>query len=355
MINSDYIAEFLRNKMNNMQIRQLRKPNLEDIIKNILVLIILISIPFRVLSQPCSSSDIYFETQAQIDNFSTIYPNCTEILGCVSIYGNDITNLHGLSAVTSIRGSLDILINPSLKSLAGLDNLKTVGGTLRIFTHVKNLTGLNQLKSIGGYLKINSPELTNLEGMNNLDSIGWYLEISESLLTNLHGLESVTSIGELIQIEFNKHLKSLIGLDNVNAGTLSSLYIYQNDSLSFCATKTICDFIASHSGSVDFSDNAMGCNSRAEVDSACTKLSVENFYKEIRISTYPNPVIYQIIIENPANQTFTISIVNLTGQELIILRISEPRTQIDIHDLPGGLYFIRLTDEKTIKVGKFIK
>ena len=87
----------------------------------------------------CLSEGIIFTTQEQIDNFQTNYPGCTEIEGDVTIYGDDITNLNGLSVLTSIGG--DFLIghygypyngNPLLTSLAGLDNLETIGGSLWI-------------------------------------------------------------------------------------------------------------------------------------------------------------------------------------------------------------------------------
>lgn len=61
--------------------------------------------------QPCSTclpEGIGFGTQAQIDNFQTNYPNCTVILGNVTIYGNDIANLNGLSILTSIGGIFQI-------------------------------------------------------------------------------------------------------------------------------------------------------------------------------------------------------------------------------------------------------
>lgn len=53
-------------------------------------------------SQPCLPEGITFNTQEQIDNFQINYPNCTEIEGGVLIEGTDITNLNGLSVITSI-------------------------------------------------------------------------------------------------------------------------------------------------------------------------------------------------------------------------------------------------------------
>ena len=57
---------------------------------------------------PCLKEEIIFYFQEQIDSFQTNYPNCTEIEGDVIINGLDITNLNGLSALTSIGGNLEI-------------------------------------------------------------------------------------------------------------------------------------------------------------------------------------------------------------------------------------------------------
>jgi len=61
---------------------------------------------FFLNAQPCLPAGITFSSQQQIDNFQTNYPNCTEIGGDMIIEGNDITNLDGLSVLTTIGGFL---------------------------------------------------------------------------------------------------------------------------------------------------------------------------------------------------------------------------------------------------------
>ena len=73
-------------------------------------------------SQSCLPERITFTIQAQIDNFQTNYPNCTEIEGVVTISGNDITNLNGLC------------LRPTLTYLRGF----------KYFTHRDNLNIINQ-------------------------------------------------------------------------------------------------------------------------------------------------------------------------------------------------------------------
>jgi hypothetical protein len=80
-------------------------------------------------------ADVYFSNQAEIDNFQDRYPNLTDIDGNVIICdGNtaEITNLNGLSLLTSIGGNLEISNNKALITLSGLHNLASIGGNLII-------------------------------------------------------------------------------------------------------------------------------------------------------------------------------------------------------------------------------
>ena len=78
-----------------------------------LIIVLALFVQFTVSSQSCLPDWNTFSTQEQIDNFQSNYPNCTEIEGYVEIRGDDITNLNGLSVVTSIGGELMILNNDS--------------------------------------------------------------------------------------------------------------------------------------------------------------------------------------------------------------------------------------------------
>jgi hypothetical protein len=74
------------------------------------------------------------------------------------------------------------------------------------------------------------------------------------------------------------------------------------------------------------------------------------------LTIYPNPSTDKITIETSASLTLSkLSILNLYGEELIIGQITESKTQIDINTLPCGIYFVRLSNENIIEVGKIIK
>ena len=199
-------------------------------------------------TQPCLPEGISIHTQEEIDNFQINYPNCTEIEGFVSIGGEGITNLNGLSMLNSIGGHLIISVT-SLLNMTGLENLNYVGGDLRF--------GSND-------------SLTSFTGLGNLTSINGSLRITKSHgLLNLSGLENLTSINGRINIDMNYGLINLSGLDNINAGSITDLRIVNNTSLTNCEVQSICDYLISPNGVVEIYRNAQGCDSPPDIANAC--------------------------------------------------------------------------------------
>ena len=227
-----------------------------------LIIFILIFLQITALSQtclPCLPEGITFSTQSQIDSFQINNPGCTEIEGYVIIYGNDITNLNGLNVLTSIGGNFIIGNdnypyngNPLLTILAGLDNLASIGGNLKIQCNpaLTSLAGLENLTDIEGDLSIGSPSrgwendnlsLSSLSGLDNVTTIGGNLVFFRNLLlTSLIGLGNLTAIeGSLIigglssgstGYEYSTCLTCFTGLDNLSS-IGGNIEIIENDSL----------------------------------------------------------------------------------------------------------------------------
>ena len=81
-----------------------------------------------------------------------------------------------------------------------------------------------------------------------------------------------------------------------------------------------------------------------------------NEQQESRLSLYPNPVTDKITVETSSTPTQSqLSIMNVNGQELITQHISERKTVIDISTLPSGVYFMQVTNDRTVEMGKFVK
>ena len=177
----------------------------------------------------CLPEGITFTTQSQIDSFQVNYPGCMEIEGDVTILGEDIINVIGLSVVTSIGGDLTIgggtswnghyIGNPLLTGLTGLSDLTFIGRSLYILGNqlLTSLTGLENLTSIGSSLSIISSGLINLAGLEGLNNIPGDLMIEYNSLTSLNGLESLNTIGTNLYINQNHSIISLEGLDGLTS------------------------------------------------------------------------------------------------------------------------------------------
>ncbi|MFN0034446.1 MAG: hypothetical protein ACKVUS_05215, partial [Saprospiraceae bacterium] len=227
-----------------------------------------------LIAQNCLPGGITFTTQAEVDAFPTNYPGCTNIEGNVTINDGDnnafITNLNGLSNVTSIGGNLEVFSGcDGLINLNGLNNLTTVGGRLNIYDcdGLISLNGLNNLTSIGGRMDIHASDaLVNLAGLDNLLSVGGICQVhSNDAQTSMDGLGSLASVGGDFDIYDNPLLTNLDGLESLTT-IGDGLAIFLNPLLSVCNAQGICDYLANPANPASIHDNALGCDSRTEVE-----------------------------------------------------------------------------------------
>ena len=124
--------------------------------KYIISILTVLTLSISISQAQCPSQ--YFNSQSDIDNFPINFPQCTDIEGNVSISGDDITNLNGLSIITSISGNLTIDNNPSLSSLEGLYNLTSIGASLSIHDN-ELLTEISALSNVSAFSAISSQEI----------------------------------------------------------------------------------------------------------------------------------------------------------------------------------------------------
>jgi subtilisin-like proprotein convertase family protein len=198
----------------------------------------------------------------------------TSVGGDLGIASNsNLTNINGLSSLTRIGGGLSIHAM-LLTNLDGLSSLTSVGGSLVIWGNYEliNLDGLSNLPGVGGDLRIeNNTKLTNLDGLSSLTSVGGVMVIYYNIvLTNLDGLSSLTSIGGGLGIWENWKLTNLDGLSNLPS-VGGDLDINSNPVLSRCTALSPLlgwpdgppnDDVA---GAITVGGNASGCNSVEEI------------------------------------------------------------------------------------------
>ena len=150
----------------------------------------------------------------------------------------------------------------------------------------------------------------------------------------------------------------MTGLDNIDAESIVDLYLTNNPILSTCDIQSVCDYLANPNGVILLYGNAAGCASQQELEAACGVGLDESNTQETHINIYPRPATTAITISLPSTTPIyntVLSIYNVNAQQVISCLITESITVLDISKLPGGVYFVRITDDRAVRVGKFVK
>lgn len=106
-----------------------------------------------------------------------VLENINSLEGYLIIVNNDaLTSLTGLENMTSVGSNFSISNNDAITSLMPLSNLTYIGGNLRIMRIplLTDLTGLNNVTSIGALDILLNNSLTSLEGLDNIDASSLY-------------------------------------------------------------------------------------------------------------------------------------------------------------------------------------
>jgi hypothetical protein len=160
----------------------------------------------------------------------------------------------------------------------------------------------------------------------------------------------------------NQNLLTLTGIDNINAANMDDIIIRDNDLLSHCAVKSICDYLQNPNGAPAIIQNEDGCNSWWEVLDICLTGSDEEDDISNKFIAYPNPfsdeLNFEITIHTPSS--IQITIYNANGVELV--KVEKGAFSTGTHKLnwsashlPNGIYLCRFTSDTGSSVVKLIK
>jgi len=243
---------------------------------------------------PCFSENLTFRTQVEVDSYVANYSGCTIHDGRLTITGNNITDISGLSFLTEIRGNVAITSSNSLLSLAGLENIQEIDGSftisnvdlitdiddlspsLDIATSIsiencdllQNLDGFSSLTRINSNLSIyNNPALSDISSLSNLVTVNNNFGITYChSLTNLSGLENLKTVGSLT-VSYNNGLLDVNALANLQ--TAVNLTVRNNQSLTDC--DGLCKILNSNTGPSNPSivNNPSECSSVSNVEILC--------------------------------------------------------------------------------------
>lgn len=186
--------------------------------KIILLFIAFVSFVVSGFSLPCSGG-IILTTQAEIDAFPVNYPGCTEIETYLNIGpSDDITNLDGLSQITSIGLTLNIFSCNTLRNIDGLNNLEYVGpGSIVINNNpvLEEVSGLNgALNSETNIIVYDNPSLLTISGFNNFPHAGLIFFARNNNFVEISGFSALTIAAD-IQFDTNPRLQFLNGFGNL--------------------------------------------------------------------------------------------------------------------------------------------
>lgn len=179
--------------------------------------------------------------------------NLTEVGGDLQILDNgSLNSLAGMTHLTRIGGSLVVKGNAFLSGdLNGPQKLIEIEGDLviryneivgdpmqawaagsdvLIERHLANLRGLENLKSIGGSLYVREPQLPDLHNLYRLESVGGSVVVGSTGPEDLSNLET---IGKHILFYFTDVTDILLELTGLNF-IGGDLYIVGNRSLGTC-------------------------------------------------------------------------------------------------------------------------
>ncbi len=224
----------------------------------------------------------HFTTQRQIDDFGLKYGGCSSV-PYLNINGADITNLDGLHNIETVDPTADkshdyfyaILIgnlssvydaNPMLRTLSGLEHLRTVTGTIIIsgnktLTEIhafQNLSEINNLYHPDNYISgleiAHNPKLEQIDALSNLYEAGyifiadnWHLKIINNYFDKIEQLYQLFIVDNIfteltafhhlaaVQTFYIEHslLKSLEGFANLRLIQYSAKLGYDKN-LSQC-------------------------------------------------------------------------------------------------------------------------
>ena len=245
-----------------------------------------------VKAQSCLPEGIIFITQAQVDTFQIGNPGCIVIEGNVTIKGtNSITNLNGLSMVTSCGGNFSISFNNLLTSLTELDNLNSIGGDLNIFSN---------------------DSLVSLKGLDNIDA---------------HSIINLRIVGNDTLCDC-----AVLSICEYLASPNGTIEIHTNGSgcNSLQEVETACAYL---------SYRLVGVRSGFSIypSPSSTQITIE------------------LPLVPTSKQSTSLFLYSVNGKQLITRQITEQKTMVDVAGLQQGIYFVKIILYDGVMVGKFVK
>jgi Putative metal-binding motif/Secretion system C-terminal sorting domain/Pregnancy-associated plasma protein-A/HYR domain/Receptor L domain len=233
-------------------------------------------------------------------------------------------------------------------------------------TYVGNVTFVTQAQvdafsqcydKIQGHLTIQGMTINSLANLINLTEVTGNVTIKFTGLPNMGGLDNLTTIGGTLTIQFNNygaHLTSLNGLGAVTS-VGANLIITTNVYLSDCCSIDALLDNAGVGGSTIIYGNAFGCQSVAQINTACggsiiappnTGVSSSEQIDSYRMTVFPNPASGEVTIHlgGMNNSEPTLTIYDQLGRVVLVERLAEGQNtltlSLDEGQFRNGIYMV---------------
>ena len=177
---------------------------------------LVLSVVTMTANAQCPTEPLVLESQADIDNFSINYPNCSNLSTPLYIDEVDgvINNLSGLNAIESAY--LIKIQNTHIEHLYGLENLIFIQELwLNSNYNLIDFAGLELISNIELLNVIDNTALESADGLGSLSQISQLNFFDNTSLTDLTALSQITQLNGL-RIAGN-NLTTLDGLSNLVA------------------------------------------------------------------------------------------------------------------------------------------
>lgn len=256
-------------------------------------------------------------------------------------------NIHYLSCINNQLTTLDLSQNMVLEEIDCRDNQLTI----LLLGANPNLTKLqcqnNSLSNldVGQNMGLEKLKLTN----NNLTS----LQVSQNLKILASGNNQLT----YLDLSEDDSLVSFSAKNN----QLTSLDIRNNnnENIDFFSTENnpdlTCIFVDDKTYSQTNPDWHKDSSAHfVETQQECNALGVESFNLE-KIKIYPNPVKNNLQFSLPYDfQKLNGNILDLSGKIIMDFKLENPKTTLQLSQLPPGMYFLVLRNKRTLLLTKKI-
>jgi len=160
------------------------------------------------------------------------FSNITQMNGLRIQENHSLTNLGGLTALTTLTSYLDVYDNNGMLSLAGTALQSTGDLSIQYNDALLDFTGLNNLNSVDYIIVTANNSLIDFQGLSTgLTQVGSIQVIENNSLVNFAGMSGLTQINDGFIVQSNPSLTNFVGLNNLNAVN-SFIMVSENAALT---------------------------------------------------------------------------------------------------------------------------